>query len=125
MAFPAELLPVGVPSVQAMALGGQGASLAALGSLQTDAAPVLASLTIVTAADGTKGVILPNVEVGSTCELFNNSASTLKVWPPVGESITVNGTGLGTANAAFSHLTFKVVRYTCVTPTQWLSNVSA
>jgi len=125
MAFPKELLPMGVPPGQAQAMGGQYGALAALGSTQTDAALVVSSLGVISGADGTKGIILPAVEPGSTCTLFNNSGSTLKVYPNTGSAICVPGTGLGSANAAFSHLTYKNAIYTCITSTQWLVNVSA
>lgn len=125
MAFPKELTPVGVPPLQATSLGGQYGAVTAAGSAQSDATTVVSSLGVVTGADGTKGVILPAVEPGSTCTLFNNSGSTLKVYPPSGAAISVPGTGLGSADAAFSQLTYGVALYTCVTSTQWLVNVSA
>jgi hypothetical protein len=57
--------------------------------------------------------------------VFNNSASTLKVYPPTGAAIAVVGTGVGTVNAAFSQLTYKTTIYKCLTSTQWLANTSA
>lgn len=127
MAFPLELVGAGFAGAQAVGLGGNGGTVAATGSTQTDAAPVStqASLQIVTAADGTKGVLLPSVEEGSECTLFNNTSSTLKVYPPLGGAIAVNGTGLGTLNAAFSHLTFKTVCYKYQSTTQIFPNVSS
>lgn len=125
MSFPKELVQAGFAPGQATAVGGGYVATTAAGSSQTDATLITASLTVVASADGNKGVILPAVEPGSSCVVFNNSASTLKVYPPSGAAIAVNGTGLGTGNAAFSHLTYKTAMYTCLTSTQWVVNVSA
>lgn len=125
MAYAKELMGAGFSGQQAKTVGGLYSAVTATGSAQTDAATVGASLSIVAGADGTKGVILPNVEVGDSCEIFNNSGSTLKVYPPSGGAIAVPGTGLGSANAAYSHTTYATVVYTKVTSTQWLPNKSA
>lgn len=125
MAFITEQMGGGTSAGQAKAINGTGGSLDATGSTQTDAALVKASVTIVTGADGTKGVRLPAVFPGESCTLFNNSGSTCKVWPPTGAAITVVGTGLGSSNAAHSMLTYKTVTYTCQSATQWFANVSA
>lgn len=125
MAFIKEQMGGGTSAGQAKAMNGTGGSLAATGSTQTDAALVVASITIVTAADGTKGVRLPAVFPGESCTLFNNSGSTCKVWPPSGAAITVVGTGLGTADAAHSLLTYKTATYLCQSATQWFVTVSA
>ena len=125
MAFTREIMGGGFSAGQATALGGAGGSLAAAGSAQTDAAAVVSSITIVTAADGTKGVILPAAQPGESCVLFNNAGSTLKVYPPTGSAISVAGTGLGSANAAFSQLTYKCTLYVCQSSTQWLAITTA
>lgn len=125
MAFVSEQMKGGTSAGQAKAMNGFGGTLAAVGSTAADAALVTTSVSIITGANATTGVILPAVGPGETCTLFNNSASTLKVWPPTGAAITVVGTGLGTANAAFSQLTYKTVIFTCQSSTQWFANVSA
>jgi hypothetical protein len=125
MTMAKEMLGGGVSAGQAAAMGGQGASLAAAGSAQGDATTVLVSITIATGADGTKGVILPAGNVGDEIWIFNNSASTLKVYPPTGAAISLNGTSLGVANTAFSHLTFKSAVYKCQSSTQWFVIVTA
>lgn len=123
MAYAKEIMGGGTSAGQAGAIGGQGGSVAALGSAQTDAAAVVASISIVTAADGTKGVILQGT-VGDEVWLYNNAASTLKVYPPLLAAITVTGTGLGTVNAAFSLLTFKTGLFKCQSATQWFCVVT-
>jgi hypothetical protein len=124
MAYAKELVGVGLSPGTAAGIGGQYNAVTALGSAQSDAAPLTASMSIVASADGTKGVILQG-QVGDEVWVFNNSASTLKVYPPTGAAISVAGTGLGTGNAAFSQLTYKTTIYKCITSTQWLANTSA
>ena len=125
MAYAAELTNAHLPSPVARHIGGLPGAIVAAGSTISDATLITASLTMVTGADGTKGVILGGQTGDSVC-LFNNSASTLKVYPPNAlAAIAVNGTGIGTVAAAFSHLTYKSVIYSCISSTQWLANVSA
>lgn len=124
MALAKNLMGVGFSSGQAGAVGGNYTAYTAAGSAQSDATPVNAGLSIVAGADGTKGVILTG-QVGDSVTLFNNSGSTLKVYPDSGAAIAVPGTGLGTGNAAYSHTTYAVVTYTKVTTTQWVPNKSA
>lgn len=119
MTMAKEMMGGGFSAGQAQAVGGQAGTVAAAGSAQGDATLVTASLTIVTAADGTKGVILPAGQVGDELWIQNNAGSTLKVYPPTGAAINVTGTGLGTGNAAHSLLTYKCGIYKCVSTTQW------
>lgn len=123
MSFATEAL--GLPGLTVQSLNGAYATLAATGSTQGDAAAIKASMTVVSAADGTKGVILPAGMVGDECWVFNNAASTLKVYPQTGAAISVAGTGLGSANTAFSQLTYKCTLYKLVTSTQWLAITTA
>lgn len=125
MALATEIMGGGLSAGQAQAINGQGASIAGAGSTQATATAVNVSNAIITGADGSVGVILPAGQVGDNVTLFNNSASTLKVYPPVGAAIAVPGTGLGSANAAFSHLTYKTVTYRCQSSTQWFPTVTA
>ena len=125
MTLAKELIGLGFPSIQANGMGGQYADVTAAGSVQGDAAAINASMVVVAGADGTKGVILPACEVGAEIWVFNNAASTCKVYPDSGAKIAVAGTGLGTTNAAFSQLTYKTTIYKRVTSTQWLANTTA
>lgn len=124
MALSKDLMGAGFSDEQAKALGGQYNAITATGSAQTDAATLTASNCVVAGADGTKGVILSG-NVGDSVEVFNNSGSTLKVYPDTSAAIAVPGTGLGTANAAYSHTTYAVVTYKKITSTQWLPIKSA
>lgn len=123
MALASEIMGGGTSAGQALAMGGTGASVAAAGSAATDATLITASIVIATAADGTKGIKLKG-SIGDEVWIFNNTASTLKVYPDTGAAITVTGTGLGTVDAAFSHLTFKTVLYKKQSATQWFCVVT-
>lgn len=124
MAYASELVGTGFSPGQASGVGGQYTALTAAGSSQATGTPVTASMSVVAGADGTKAVTLKG-QKGDEVWLFNNSASTLKVYPPVGAAIAVPGTGVGTANSAFDHLTYKVVAYKCMSSTQWVPMVGA
>lgn len=124
MAYAKELVAGSLSPGQAGSIGGAYLAVTAAGSVQGDAAALTASMNVVASADGTKGVILQG-QPGDSVIVFNNSASTLKVWPPVGDTIAVPGTGIGTVNSAFSHLTYKTVKYYNLDGTQWLPQVTA
>jgi hypothetical protein len=118
MALAKDMMGGGFSAGQASAAGGNYKAVTATGSTAADAASLSASNCVVGSADGTKGVILTG-QVGDSQWVFNNSASTLKVYPTTGSAICVTGTGLGTANAAHSLLTYKCALYKKVTTTQW------
>lgn len=124
MALAKDVMQGGFSAGQAKALGGGYADIVAAGSSITDATAITATNCIVTAADGTKGVSLVG-EIGDSVWLFNNSGSTLKVYPESGNKITIVGTSTGTTSAAVSHLTYKTVVYKKVSSTQWFMLTSA
>jgi hypothetical protein len=70
-------------------------TIAAAGTNAATGTPITARITVVTGADGTKGVTLPTASVGSSVRIVNNSASALKVWPKVGTD-TINSIAAGT-----------------------------
>ena len=63
------------------------ATVAATGSTQSDAASISDGLTLVTAADATKGVKLPAAIAGRTVIIKNGANAVLKVWPASGDGI--------------------------------------
>lgn len=78
--------------------GSDIATLAAAGSAQGDAAVISHRTTIVTGADGTKGVKLPAAVAGDYYEVYNSVATNgLKIYPATGDDIND-----GTANAAIT-----------------------
>ena len=83
-------------------------AVAAAGSAQGDAAALTAhAVNSVSAADGTKGVVLPAAAAGLRVEVYNSVATNgLKIYPATAD--TING---GSANAAVTiegktHATF-------------------
>lgn len=127
MALAREIMQGGLSAGQAKGICGGAASIAATGasSSQALAAPITTSTAIITGGDGTKSVILPAVGPGESVTLFNNSGSTVPVFPPTGAAICVPGTGLGSANASYAHTTYALCTYTCQSATQWFVNKSA
>jgi hypothetical protein len=125
MTLASEYVQAGISGPQAVAFGGGAQALAATGSTQGNAALIGASSVIVTAADGTKGVILPAGMPGDEVDVINNSGSTLKVYPPSGAAIVVPASGMGSANAAYSQTTYSCCTYKCFSATQWSVNKSA
>ncbi len=124
MALPTELMGLGFSAAQAAGVGGGYAAISGAGTVQGDATLIGAGAVVVAGADGTVGVRLPAVSVGSDVWIFNNSGSTLKVWPDVGAAIPVTGTGLGTVNSSYALLTYKTAHCKRVTSTQWLMVVT-
>lgn len=121
----ARELTLAVGPIAASQVGGtSNSTLASAGSVQGDATTVNASNVIVTGADGTKGVILA-MAPGDSVTIFNNSGSSLKVYPMSSAAIAVPGTGLGSANAAYTHTTYATVTYRCISATQIVPNKSA
>lgn len=126
MALSKDLMGAGFSAGQATALGGNtNSALAAAGSVIGDATTITASNCIVTGADGTKGVKL-SANVGDSVWIFNNSGSTLKVYPgSASEAIAVPGTGLGTGGASYAHTTYAAGQYVKISATQWIIDKSA
>lgn len=93
------------------------ATLAALGSTQGTAAPIVSApgtLISVTGADTAVGVVLPASTAGARFEVFNNAAATLKIYPP--SSGTLNG---GSANAAVTVAAKSTTFFRCLDGTDW------
>ena len=78
-------------------------TLAAAGSAQGDAGKITGQLVFVTAADATKGVILPTVTNGKFIIVVNTANAVLKIYPASGEKIQG-----GTANANISLAAYSV-----------------
>jgi len=120
MAFADEM--VGISTTTASGLGGQYLALTALGSTLGTSAPITASMCVVSGADGTKGVVLPQGIPGDECWVYNSSASALIVWPGnANTAIEVPGTGLGTAGSSVQIAARQAALYKLVTTTQWLA----
>jgi len=73
------------------------ATVAATGTNQATAAAIASGFTLVSAADGTKGVKLPAAAAGLVVIVKNGAAANLKLYPNTSDKI--NG---GSANAALT-----------------------
>lgn len=96
----------------------RNAPVAAAGSTVTDAAQLSAGFTVVTGADGTKGVKLPATPAAGTIVwIKGTTAAVLKVWPDA--AATINAIG---SNGALS-LTTGVMPslFIADSTTQWYS----
>lgn len=63
------------------------AAVAAAGSAQGDAAALIEGINVVSAADGTKGVILPTAVAGMIVIVKGTAAAVLKIYPATGAAI--------------------------------------
>lgn len=63
------------------------ATVAATGTNQGNAAAIATGFTLVSGADGTKGVLLPVAAAGLVCIVKNGAAAVLKIWPASGDAI--------------------------------------
>jgi len=92
------------------------ASVAATGSIQSDAAPLgLTNTTFVTSDSASKGVKLPTGEAGDIMSVVNNSVTTAKLYPATGGSLN----GLAT-NAAVVIPASKGVTCFCTAADTWV-----
>ena len=89
------------------------ATVAADGTVQGDAAAVAEGFTLVSAADGNKGVILPTATIGAMCIIKNNANAVLKIWPNTTDAIDALGANNEMEIAAYS--TVRLVAYNAVT----------
>lgn len=63
------------------------ATVAATGSTQANAAQLAGGFTLVSAADATKGVKLPEAAAGRVVIIKNGANAVLKVWPSTGDAV--------------------------------------
>lgn len=82
-------------------------TVAAAGSVQGDAAALVERFNVVSAADGTKGVILPTPYDGMEVPVKNNVNAVLKVYPTTGKAINALAANAAISMAALSSATFR------------------
>jgi hypothetical protein len=80
----------------------KSATVAAAGSTQANAAAVSDGFTLVSGADGTKGILLPAAVAGRTVILKNNANAVLKVWPASGDAVNAIAADSNYVLAAFT-----------------------
>ena len=91
-------------------------TITALGTDNTNAVPIVAGHTLVLAADGTVGVILPKSEKDAVCTVVNTvSNQTLKVYPDAGAKINA----LTATTGAFSQVGGATCIYICDADLHW------
>ena len=102
--------------------GTAAVAVAAAGSSQSDAAALTGGvLNVVSAADGTKGVILPAASAGDIVRVYSSAATNaLKVYAQTGGAINA-----GSANAALSLTAQKPAVFECRDGTNWLALVGS
>lgn len=126
MAYAKERTQAAISPASAVALGGGAGDVAATGSAITDAAQLNASINVVSAADGTKGVALTGGQPGDEVWVHNNAGSNLKVYPQSSAAkIVISGTSTGVAGAAVTVAANKGAIFKCQSSTQWLAILSA
>lgn len=102
------------------------ATLAALGSIQGDAAPIVAGYTYVTDSDGTKGVVLPTAVAGLRRVVYNTVASQpLKVYPNTSDDLNNGSTNAPILLAGKSVAVFEALDATTWTVNGMESIISA
>lgn len=90
---------------------------AAAGTTQATGTQLTATVANVTAADGTRGVVLPSAVKGMSVEVVNTStAGVLKVYPFAGDNAAINALA---ADSAFSVGSGRAARFVAESKTQW------
>ena len=107
------------PTITGAIVSGPVTTVAAAGSTNADAAAIAAAtyICVVTAADGTKGVILPTMVDGQTIKVKNNAGSILKIYPFSGAAIN----GLTATTGALSMAANTIADFTRTSSTQLYS----
>jgi predicted RecA/RadA family phage recombinase len=80
--------------------------VAATGSAQGDATALIEGFNLVSAADGTKGVVLPAAAPGVQTLVKNNANAVLKVYPATGDAINALSANAAISLAAFTSALF-------------------
>jgi hypothetical protein len=91
-------------------------TVAATGSAQTDAAALGPAFTLVSGADGTKGVILPVASAGQVVIVKNGAAAVLKIYPASGAAVNALS-----ANASYDIAADTATLLVAYSATQWYS----
>lgn len=102
-------------NAQAAQSGGTAVgTVAAAGNAQGNAGAITGDFCVVTAADGTKGVVLPTATIGRRVTVKNNANAVLKVYPATGGAINAIA-----ANGAISIAAYTCCDFIAQTTTQW------
>ena len=82
-ALAVDIVSGGTSAGSAQAINGRvGIGIAAAGTIITDATDLRATVNVIsTVAAATAGVQLPSMMIGDQCEVYNNGANAVKVYP--------------------------------------------
>ncbi len=89
-------------------------SVAATGNNQANGNSLSTGFTVVSAADGTKAVVLPSAAAGQVVILKNTVDNVLKVFPASADAVNA-----GAANAVFNQTNLTCVTYIAIDATTW------
>jgi hypothetical protein len=89
------------------------ATVAAAGTTAADAGVLTTGFTLVSAADATKGVVLPAAAAGKVVIIKNGAAAVLKIWPATGDAI--NAIAVDSAFSVASLVSLMLVAYDATT----------
>jgi hypothetical protein len=121
MALVQELMAAGTPAGAANQLGQDipGTGLTATGTTQANAFPLVSSFSVFSTVGASSGAVLPGAGGQQPFVVVNGGASTLTVYPAVGQSINALA-----ANAGVSVPTAKTAIFIAA-GVQWAANISA
>ncbi len=112
----------GTSAGQAQALNGRAinSAITAAGTTQGTATAITADVNIVTTATSAQGVQLYNGIIGDSQEVFNNTSTDIRVYPPTGGNVNQLA-----ANSGFVLAPYTSVLVKKMTSTQWVGYLSA
>jgi len=112
----------GVSAGQARAINGSNinSAVTAAGTTQGTATAITADTNIVTTATTGQGVILYNGVITDSQEVFNNTSTDIRVYPPTGGNVNQLAANSGFVLAPYTSVVCKKM-----TATQWVGYLSA
>ncbi len=109
-----DIVSGGTSAGSAQAMNGRvGAGLTATGTIITDALDLLATVNVVTTVGAGSGVQLPSMMIGDQCEVYNNGANSLKIYPD--QSTVAINQGIAGASVTLATNTGMMFRKTTAT----------
>ena len=91
-------------------------TVAAAGTDATNGGALATGFNLVSAANGTKGVVLPVAAAGKVVIVKNNAAGALKIWPATGDAVNAE-----IVDAVFSITNLTSVLLVAYDATTWYS----
>ena len=92
-----DIVSGGTSAGSAQAINGRiQATVAAAGTIITDATDLNATVNVVTTVAASSGVQLPSMMIGDQCEVYNNGANSLKIYPDQ-STVAINQVTAGSA----------------------------